>query len=92
MELYLILALSFAIMHWWSYTRQIVKTVQAVEKKLNLEYANLSPSRYTMRIFLLSFLLAPWYLSQIMTLPRWDYIKMKATEIVRKQYAIEISV
>ena len=89
MEIYIILAFSFAIMYWWNYTREIIKTVQGVEKKLNDSESRLSPRRYGTRMFLLSFLIAPWYLGQIATQGRWAYIKMKSTFIIRKQYAIK---
>ena len=92
MEIYIVLALSFAIMYWWKYTREIIKTVQGVEEKLNLVEATLSPSRYTTRMFLLTFLMPPWYLIQIATQTRWGYRKMKATSLIRQQCVVEVIV
>ena len=90
MEIYITLALSFAIMYWWYYTREIIKTVQGVENKFNDIEDRLSPSRYATRIFLLSFLLAPWYVIVITTMPKWTYIKMKATCLIRQQYSLPV--
>lgn len=90
MEIYTILAFSFAIMFWWNYTREIIKTVQGVENKMNNIEDRLSPSRYATRMFLLAFLLAPWYFGAIATQGRWAYIKMKATHLVRQQYALQV--
>ena len=90
MEIYLILCISFTIMYWWNYTREIIKTVQGVENKFNDIEDRLSPSRYATRMLLLSFLLAPWYLVAIATMPKWTYIKMKATCLVRQQYSLPV--
>lgn len=92
MAIYIIFALSFAIMYWWSYTREIIKTVQGVEKKLNDSEIRLNPGRYSTRMFLLSFLIAPWYVAEVIASPKWQYIKIKSTNIIRKQYALAIAI
>ena len=88
MEIYIIFAISFAIMFWWNYTRQIIKTVQEVEKKLNDSEIKLNPIIYGSRMFLLSCLIMPWYFAAIISQDRWDYIKEKSCNLLKQQYIL----
>jgi hypothetical protein len=88
MEIYLIIALSFTIMYWWSYTREIILTVKGVENRFDKMDGSINPVIFSILSGVATFVAMPVYAYCILTIPRRAYIKDIATTIVKKQHEI----
>ena len=88
MEIYLILAFSFALMYWWNYTREIILTVKGVEDRFDKMDGSIDPILFSVLTGIITFIAAPVYAYEIFTSNKRAYIKDIATTIVRKQHQI----
>ena len=86
MEIYLIIALSFAMMYWWNYTREIILTVQGVEGRFDKMSGGINPVLFSLFTGIATFVAAPVYACVIFTTDKRAYIKDMATTIVKKQH------
>ena len=82
MEIYLIIALSFTIVYWWNYIREIILTVQGVEG-IN-GGVGFKPIVYTIAASVVAFIAMPRIAFDILRMPRRDYIKNISTAIIKK--------
>ena len=89
MEIYLILCLSFAMMYWWNYTREIILTVRGVEDRFDKMHGSINPVLFSIFTGVATFVAAPVYAYMIFTTDKRAYIKDMATTIVKKQHELE---
>lgn len=88
MEIYLIMCLSFTLMYWWNYTREIILTVQGVENKFDEMDYSMNPIIFSILSGIATFVAMPVYAYCILAIPKRKYIKDIATTIVKKQHEL----
>lgn len=86
MEIYLIVCLSFSLMYWWNYTREIILTVQGVENMFDEMDGSITPTIFAILTGLATFVAMPIFAYNILIMPRREYIKAVAMSIVKAQH------
>ena len=86
MEIYLILAFSFAIMYSFKYTNEVVKTTKGVVEVLDIEWGNFNPTWYYIKEFAYSFFMFPIAVQRLFNR---DTVKNEVSYILENNYGLE---
>ncbi len=89
MEIYLILAISFAIMYYVRYTREIISIIEGVAGLFDNTEHTFKPIIYIVNKFILTSFLWPLYILPVFTKNRYTYIKECSTEQLKAHYGLE---
>jgi hypothetical protein len=90
LEIYIILALSFAIMFSWRYIFEVIYYVTAVAKVHEIDRKPLFLGTLSISFFIVVALSAPLYLIYIMSNDRKDIIRAYTRSILQKYYDLEL--
>ena len=85
MEIYLILAFSFAIMYSYSYTQEVIETTRAVVELLEIEWGTFNPFWYYIKEFAFSFFMFP---IAIFRLFNKDIVTKEVSYILENSYGL----
>jgi len=87
MTIYIIIALSFAIMYSYKYTREIVLITQRFVNSLDVTWGDFSPIKYSIKEFLYHFIMCPITATKIFK--GEDIIKKEVSYILENNYGLE---
>lgn len=89
MELYLILAISFAIMYYFRYTREIIQTTLEVAELFDDLESTFNIAIYSILTFADSLIFMPLYAYKIIKISRYDYIKERSMHVLKMHFGLE---